>query len=43
MYQVLLTSMRGQAMTYALQPDAPRSQFQQHWLTIIEALTRPTA
>jgi AcrR family transcriptional regulator len=43
MYQVLLTSMRGQAMTYALQPDAPRSQFQQHWLTVIEALTRPTA
>jgi AcrR family transcriptional regulator len=39
MYQVLLTSMRGQAMTYALQPDAPRDQYLQHWLTIIEALT----
>jgi AcrR family transcriptional regulator len=39
MYQVLLTSMRGQAMTYALQPDAPRSQFLPHWLTILEALT----
>jgi AcrR family transcriptional regulator len=38
-YQVLLTSMRGQAMTYALQPDAPREQFLQHWLTIVEALT----
>jgi AcrR family transcriptional regulator len=40
-YQVLLTSMRGQAMTYALQPDAPRGQFLQHWLTILEALTPP--
>jgi len=40
-YQVLLTSMRGQAMTYALQPDAPREQFLQHWLTIVEALTPP--
>jgi AcrR family transcriptional regulator len=43
MYQVLLTSMRGQALTYALQPDAPRDQFLQHWLTIIEAFTRPAA
>ncbi|MFD2093294.1 TetR/AcrR family transcriptional regulator [Blastococcus deserti] len=43
MYQVLLTSMRGQALTYALQPDAPRDRHLQHWLTIIEALTRPTA
>ena len=42
MYQVLLTSMRGQAMTYALQPDAPRSQYLQHWLTIIEAFTGPS-
>ncbi|MGY1803744.1 TetR/AcrR family transcriptional regulator [Blastococcus sp. SYSU D00922] len=41
-YQVLLTSMRGQALTYALQPDAPRGQFLQHWLTIVEALT-PTS
>lgn len=41
-YQVMLTSMRGQAMTYALAPDAPRDgQYLQHWLTIIEALTRP--
>ena len=40
-YQVLLTSMRGQAMTYALQPDAPRSTpHLQHWLTITEAVTR---
>ena len=38
MYRVLLTSMRGQAMTYALQPDAPREQFLPHWLTILEAL-----
>jgi len=30
--------MRGQAMTYALQPEAPRAQYLQHWLTIIEAL-----
>src|SRR3954451_9041189 len=33
MYQVLLTSMRGQALTYALQPEAPRGQYLQHWLT----------
>jgi AcrR family transcriptional regulator len=39
MYQVLLTSMRGQALTYALQPDAPGDRFLQHWLTIIEAVT----
>ena len=40
-YQVLLTSMRGQAMTYALQPDAPRSTpHLQHRLTITEAVTR---
>jgi AcrR family transcriptional regulator len=42
MYQVLLTSMRGQALTYALQPDAPREEYLQHWLTIIEALSRRT-
>lgn len=43
MYQVLLTSMRGQAMTYALQPDAPRDgQHLQHWLTIVEAFTPAT-
>ena len=39
MYQVLLTSMRGQAMAYSLQPDADRGQYLQHWLTIIETLT----
>jgi AcrR family transcriptional regulator len=43
-YQVLLTSMRGQAMTYALQPDAPRSTpHLQHWLTVVEAFARPAA
>ena len=42
-YQVLLTSMRGQAMTYALQPDAPRSApHLQHWLAIAEAFGRPS-
>jgi AcrR family transcriptional regulator len=41
-YQVLLTSMRGQAMTYALQPDAPRTTpHLQHWLAIVEAFGRP--
>jgi AcrR family transcriptional regulator len=39
-YQVLLTSMRGQAMTYALQPDAPRTgPHLQHWLAVVEAFT----
>ena len=39
-YQVLLTSMRGQAMTYALQPDAPRDgPYLQHWLAMVEAFT----
>jgi len=46
-YQVLLTSMRGQAMTYALQPDAPRTvPHLQHWLAVAEAFGRadvPTA
>ena len=42
-YQVLLTSMRGQAMTYALQPDAPRSGAHvQHWIDVVEAFARPT-
>jgi len=37
-YQVLLTSMRGQAMTYMLQPDAPRGgPHLQHWIEMIEA------
>jgi AcrR family transcriptional regulator len=41
-YQVLLTSMRGQAMTYALQPDALRSgPHLQHWLAMVEAFARP--
>jgi hypothetical protein len=40
-YQVLLTSMRGQAMTYALQPDAPRTvPHLQHWLAVAEAFGR---
>jgi AcrR family transcriptional regulator len=43
-YQVLLTSMRGQAMTYALQPDVPRAgPHLQHWLTIVEAFARQSA
>ena len=42
-YQVLLTSMRGQAMTYALQPDAPRTgPHVQHWIAMVEAFARPT-
>ena len=42
LYQVLLTSMRGQAMTYALQPDAPRTgPHLQHWRTIVEAFAPP--
>jgi AcrR family transcriptional regulator len=41
-YQVLLTSMRGQAMTYALQPDAPREgPHLQHWLAMVEAFAWP--
>jgi AcrR family transcriptional regulator len=43
LYQVLLTSMRGQAMTYALRPDAARSPFLQHWLTVVDAFTREEA
>jgi AcrR family transcriptional regulator len=43
-YQVLLTSMRGQAMTYALMPDAPRDgPHLQHWVAMVEALARPAA
>lgn len=39
-YQVLLTSMRGQALTYALQPDAPRTgPHVEHWQSFVEALT----
>ena len=42
MYQVLLTSMRGQALTFLLQPDAPRDgQYLRHWLAIVEAFTPP--
>ena len=41
-YQVLLTSMRGQAMTYALQPDAPRSgPHVQYWIAMVEAFAPP--
>jgi AcrR family transcriptional regulator len=37
-YQVLMTSMRGQAMTYALQPDAPRDgPHLQYWFEMVEA------
>jgi AcrR family transcriptional regulator len=40
-YQMLLTSMRGQALTYALQPDAPRTgPHLQHWTAVVDALTR---
>ena len=43
-YQVLLTSMRGRAMTYALQPDAPRTvPHLQHWLAVAEAFGRADA
>jgi AcrR family transcriptional regulator len=43
-FQVLLTSMRGQAMTYALQPDAPvAGPHLQHWLAVVEAFARPGA
>ncbi len=41
-YQVLLTSMRGQAMTYALKPDSDRhGPHLQHWSDLVEAFTRP--
>jgi AcrR family transcriptional regulator len=37
-YQVLMTSMRGQAMTYALQPGASRDgPHLQHWFDLVEA------
>ena len=40
--QVLATSMRGQAMTYALQPDASRDgPHVQHWQAVVEALGVP--
>jgi AcrR family transcriptional regulator len=39
-YQVLLTSMRGQAMTYSLQPDAAlEGPHLDHWLDLVEAFT----
>jgi AcrR family transcriptional regulator len=37
-YQVLLTSMRGQALTYFLQPDAPRDGHLPNWLAMVDAL-----
>ena len=41
-FLVLATSMRGQAMTYALQPDAPRDgPHVQHWQAVVEALGVP--
>lgn len=41
-YQVLLTSMRGQALSYALQPGASRTgPHVRQWTTVVEALTRP--
>lgn len=43
-YQVLLTSMRGQALTYSLQPDVRRDgQFVQHWQAIVDAVTATDA
>jgi AcrR family transcriptional regulator len=43
-YQVLLTSMRGQAMTSFLQPEAPRSgPHLQHWRAILEAFEPASA
>jgi AcrR family transcriptional regulator len=37
-YQVLMTSMRGQAMTYALQPGASREgPHLQHWFDLVRA------
>jgi AcrR family transcriptional regulator len=42
MYQLLFTSMRGQAMTYALQPDAPREgPHLRYWYDLVEAFARP--
>ena len=40
LYQVLLTSMRGQAMTAALRPGASRAPVLQHWLTVVDAFPR---
>ena len=41
-YQVLLTSMRGQAMTYALKPEASQDgPHLQNWFALVEAFTRP--
>ena len=40
-YQVLLTSMRGQAMTCFLQPEAPPARpHLQHWQAMVDAFTR---
>lgn len=39
-YQVLLTSMRGQAMTYALQPEVSRDgPHLQYWFALVEAFS----
>ena len=40
LYQVLLTSMRGQAMTYALRPGTSPTPTVEHWLTVVDAFTR---
>jgi AcrR family transcriptional regulator len=41
-YQLLFTSMRGQAMTYAIQPDAPRDgPHLQYWYDLVEAFAQP--
>ncbi len=40
-YQVLLTSMRGQALTYFLQPEGPRERpYLDHLLAMVDAFTR---
>jgi AcrR family transcriptional regulator len=40
-YYVLMTSMRGQAMTYALQPGASRDgSHLQHWFDMVQAFAR---
>jgi AcrR family transcriptional regulator len=40
-YEILLTSMRGQAMTYALAPQAPREDpHLQYWFELVEAFAK---
>ena len=40
LYQVLLTSMRGQAMTSALRPGGAPAPFVPHWRTVVDAFPR---